>query len=106
LRLITREELKRELDERDDVRLVCALREYAFKAMHIPGSIHVDTLEKAAQLLHRDDHIVVYCTNVNCPASIGLYHQLVSDGYSDVQRYAGGIEDWELGGYVLEGAEL
>ena len=106
LRLITRDELKQKLDEGDDLKLVCALRAYAYRAMHIPGSIHVDTREAAAELLERSDQIVVYCTNVNCPASIVLYEQLVQDGYEDVCRYAGGLEDWESAGYALAGESL
>lgn len=106
LRLISREDLKRKLDQGEGLKLVCALRESAYRAMHIPGSIHVDSLELAAQRLGKDDQIVVYCTNVNCPASITLYHVLVSEGYKDVRRYAGGLEDWESAGYRLAGESL
>ena len=106
LRLITREELKQKLDQGDDLKLVCALRGSAYRAMHIPGSIHVDTPEAAHELLDRVDQIVVYCTNVNCPASIVLYEQLVQHGYEDVRRYAGGIEDWEAAGFTLAGEPL
>ena len=93
--LISREDLKRKLDEGEDLKLVCALAEWAFRSMHIPGSINVDTPEKAAKLLDKDDQIVVYCTNVHCVASQLLYARLVQDGYKDVRRYAGGLEDWE-----------
>ncbi len=95
LELISREDLKRKLDEGEDLKLVCALAEWAFRSMHIPGSINVDTPEKAAKLLDKDDQIVVYCTNVHCVASQLLYARLVQDGYKDVRRYAGGLEDWE-----------
>jgi rhodanese-related sulfurtransferase len=71
--------------------------------MHIPGSINVDTPEKAAKLLDKDDQIVVYCTNVNCVASQLLHARLVQGGYKDVRRYAGGLEDWEEAGNPLTG---
>ena len=104
MRLISREDLKAKLENEEALKLVCALREWAYQAMHIPGSIHVDTLEKAADLLDKKDQIVVYCTNVHCPASISLYELLTHDGYDDVCRYAGGLEDWEAAGYPLAGA--
>jgi rhodanese-related sulfurtransferase len=101
VRLIERDELKRKLDEQEQLKLVCALSESGYRAVHIPGSLHVDSLAKAAELLRKDDEIVVYCTNVTCVLSITLYHHLVDDGYQDVRRYAGGIEDWEEAGYPL-----
>ena len=103
MELISREELKRKLDEGENFKLVCALGEWAFRAMHIPGSIHVDTVKKDAELLDKDDQIVVYCTNVNCVASQLAYARLVESGYKNVRRYAGGLEDWEQAGYPLEG---
>ena len=95
MRLISREDLKRKIDEGEDLKLVCSLREWAYRAMHIPGSIHVDDLEKAADLLDKEEQIVVYCTNVGCIASVRMYKLLVQNGYEDVRRYAGGLEDWE-----------
>jgi rhodanese-related sulfurtransferase len=103
LELISREDLRRKLDGGEDLKLVCALGEWAYRALHIPGSIHVDGPEKADTLLDRDDQIVVYCTNVNCPASIMLYNLLTQHGYRHVKRYAGGLEDWEEAGYSLVG---
>jgi rhodanese-related sulfurtransferase len=103
LELISREELKQKLDGGEDVKLLCTLGEWAYRGVHIVGSIHVDSREKAAELLALDDQIVVYCTNVNCPASIMAYQMLTDAGYRDVKRYAGGLEDWEAAGYPLEG---
>ena len=103
MELISREDLKRKLDEGEDLRLVCALAEWAFRAAHIPGSIHVDGPERAAELLDKDDQIVVYCTNVNCVASQLAYKRFVKGGYTNVRRYAGGLEDWEEAGYPLVG---
>ncbi len=103
LKLISREDLKRKLDEGDDLKLVFVLGEWAYQAMHIPGSIHVDTPEKAAELLDKEDQIVVYCTNVACRASRYAYDLFVQHGYKNVRRYAGGLEDWEEAGYPLVG---
>ena len=91
------------MDEGEDQKLVCALAERAFRATHIPGSIHIDGPERAAELLGKDDQIVLSCTNVNCVASQMAYKRLVDGGYTNVRRYAGGLEDWEEAGYPLVG---
>jgi rhodanese-related sulfurtransferase len=70
--LITLEELKNKIDRKEDIKLVFTLGEFYFKAMHIPGSIHIDSPEKANGQIEKDDEIVVYCGSVGCPASIIL----------------------------------
>lgn len=103
MNLISREELKEKLDRSDDFKLVCALSEWAYRAKHIPGSVHIDNPAKATELLDKSDEIVVYCSDVHCPASKYAYHLLTTGGYENVRRYAGGIIDWEDAGYPVEG---
>lgn len=103
MNLITREELKDKLDRGDDFKLVCALSEWAYRAKHIPGSLHIDNPNKATEFLEKSDEIVVYCSDPSCPASKYAYHLLTTGGYEKVWRYAGGVLDWEEAGYPLEG---
>ncbi len=103
VRTIDRDELKAKLERGDDVRLVMALTEWAFRAKHIPGSIHFNSPEEMLAALQTDEEIVVYCSNVDCLASVGAYFQLVGAGYTNVRRYAGGLQDWEGAGLPLEG---
>ena len=103
MKLISREELKAKLDRGDDVKLVFALGEWAYRAKHIPGSLHFKTPEEGMQHLHKNDEIVVYCSWVRCIASISAYNILVGSGYENVRRFAGGIVEWEEAGYPLEG---
>ena len=103
MRLIDREELKGKLDRGDDFKLVMALGEWAYRAKHIPGSLHFNTIEESLRALDRSDEIVVYCANPDCPASVAAYHGLTGQGYTNVRRYAGGLADWEDAGYPLEG---
>ena len=60
MNLITREELKGKLDQNDNFKLVMVMGNWQFNAMHIPGSINVNTPEAATELLDPDDEIVVY----------------------------------------------
>lgn len=103
MNLISREDLKRKLDRGEEFKLVFVLGEWHYRAKHIPGSLHIDTPEKGLELLRKSDEIVVYCSNLRCVASIFAYNLLVRNGYTNVRRYAGGLEDWEDAGYPLEG---
>ena len=103
MKLISREELKEKLDQGDDLKLVMALGEWAYRAKHIPGSLHFNTIEEALEALDPNEDIVVYCSNVTCVASVAAYRHLRGQGYKRVRRYAGGVQDWEEAGYPLEG---
>ena len=103
VRTIDKEELVATLQRGDPIRLVMALNEWAFRAKHIPGSEHFNTSAEVFSSLGHDDQIVVYCTSVDCHASLALYHELVARGYRNVRRYGGGLTDWEEAGLPLEG---
>lgn len=100
---IERDELKQMVDRGDDFKLVMAMSEWQFAAMHIPGSLCIDNPEKAAELLDPADEIVVYCSNVACQASAYAYDQLKDNGFPNVRRYAGGIVDWKDAGFPIDG---
>jgi rhodanese-related sulfurtransferase len=103
IRTISRDELAAKLERGDHFRLVMALNEWAFRAKHIPGSEHFNTPEQLFGSLAPDDDIIVYCTSIDCHASIALYHDLVARGYQSVRRYDGGLTDWEDASLPLEG---
>lgn len=103
MKLISRQELKEKLDRGDDFRLVMVLGEWAFRAKHIPGSIHFNTPEEGMAAVDKDEEIVVYCSGEVCIASLAAYTMLTANGYTNVRRYAGGLIDWEAAGYLLEG---
>jgi rhodanese-related sulfurtransferase len=100
---INRSELRSKLDTGDPIKLVMALNRWAFEAKHIPGSLHFDTPNELYSALQQDDEIIVYCSNVDCLASVALYWALIDRGYKSVRRYAGGLIDWEDAGLPLEG---
>ena len=104
IRTIGRNELLAKLERGDDFRLVMALNRWAFDAKHIPGSLHFDAPEELYASVDPDDEVVVYCSNVDCLASVALYRDLVRRGYRDVRRYAGGLLEWEDAGLPLEGS--
>jgi rhodanese-related sulfurtransferase len=101
--LISREELCGKLLRGDEFTLVMTLSGFAYRAKHIPGSVHFETVEEAVAALDPEDEIVVYCADVHCAASIYAYRLLQREGFTRVRRYAGGIADWEDAGYRLDG---
>jgi len=103
IREITTEELVEKLGRDDQFKLVMTYHEWAFKSKHIPGSLNIHSEESATGLIKPSDEIVVYCVNKQCIASITAYHILENKGFSNLWRYAGGLEEWESAGLVLEG---
>ena len=102
VRTIERGELRLEVEAHDPrFKLVMALGDWEFRTKHIPGSLHFKDAAEMLSTLKKDDAIVVYCTNVPCLASVAAYHRLEQEGYTNVRRYAGGIEDWESAGLPL-----
>lgn len=101
---ITAQELKAKLDNNDDFKLVCTLSDWHFAGMRIPGSIHIDNIKKAEELLKdKNEEIVVYCSGDPCYSSKYAYKKLKEKGYSNIKRYNGGISEWEQLGYPVEG---
>jgi rhodanese-related sulfurtransferase len=104
IRTIGREELEAKIRGREPITLIMALNRWAFDAKHIPGSLHFDTPNELYAAVKPDDEVIVYCSNVNCLASVALYRDLVARGYKNVRRYSGGLIEWEDAGLPLDGA--
>lgn len=105
MQTIDRETLKERLDRGDDLKLVMALPEWAFRASHIVGSLNFHTTAELASNLESDDEIVVYCSDPQCIASRFAYDELLAAGFTRVARYEGGLSDWNAAGYPLEGSQ-
>jgi rhodanese-related sulfurtransferase len=103
VRTISREDLQAKLARGDQFKLVMTLNEWAFRAKHIPTSLHFNNSAEMLAALKKDDEIVVYCSNVSCLGSVAAYYHLVDHGYPHVRRFAGGLIEWEEAGLPLEG---
>jgi rhodanese-related sulfurtransferase len=102
-REIDREGLQARLTRGENFKLVMASSDWGFRAKHIPGSIHFKNVAELFAAIAKDDDIVVYCSNVDCHASIALIQKLRDQGYQKVAHYSGGLIDWEEGGLPVEG---
>jgi rhodanese-related sulfurtransferase len=103
VRTIIREELLRKMERHDDFKLVMASSEWSFKAKHLPGSLHFHNMSEMLRSIGKDDEVVVYCSNIDCNASLRVYRGLVDAGYTKAYHYTGGLLEWEAAGLPLEG---
>jgi rhodanese-related sulfurtransferase len=105
---ISRDDLSRRVTGGDRLILVEALGPAYFADAHIPGAVNVppDQVDRLALVLmpDKDAPIVVYCSGT-CHNSEITARRLVELGYSDVQVYLGGKEDWVEHGLPVERAE-
>jgi len=86
--------------------LINALEKEAYIAKRIPGSINVpaDQPEWVNNIVpDKEQDIVVYCANADCPASPNLAQALIDKGYSRVWDFEEGLAGWQKEGYKLAG---
>ena len=94
---------------RDDVGLHVwnVLTDEYFKGELIPGSrrVPVDRLGEALgrSSLAKDAAIVVYCAGPSCPQSRQAAEKLGAFGYTRVEAYEGGLEQWKQAGFGVVG---
>ncbi len=107
MKTITRDELKRKIEENGDFALVEVLDKKYFDKYHLPGAINVpadEHFEEAIQeaVPDKDTPVVVYCLNTQCSASPRAARQLDHLGYAEVYDYEAGKEDWKEAGLPTE----
>ena len=94
---------------KDDVGLHVwnVLTDEYFKGELIPGSrrVPVDRLGDAVRrsTLAKDAPIVVYCAGPTCPSSRQAAEKLAAFGYTNVQAYEGGLDEWKQAGFGIVG---
>lgn len=107
--LITRDELRAAIDA-GTVTVVDALGGEYYVQQHLPGAIPLVEEEVAARatalLPDRHAAIVTYCSNPACANSGRVADRLTALGYTNVRKYAEGIEDWVTSGLPIESGAL
>lgn len=102
---ITRAELEILIDE-GRVTVVDAVPASNYDQLHLPGAVNLvedDVDTRAADLLpDKSAPIVTYCSNVSCNNSQAVASRLARLGYTDVHKYAEGIQDWTEHGLPTE----
>jgi rhodanese-related sulfurtransferase len=85
---------------------VDALPDSYYTQQHLPGAINLvadDVDTRAATLLpDKDTPIITYCSNTACSNSGQVAAKLEALGYTNVRKYAEGIQDWVGAGLPVE----
>jgi rhodanese-related sulfurtransferase len=100
---LDRAELQAKIASGEPFKLAMVASDFGFRAKHIPGSLHLKNRGETFSALEKTDDVVVYCSNVDCHASLAAIKTLLERGYTKVSHYAGGLVDWEAAGLPIEG---
>ena len=106
---ITREELKKKMDAKEDFILIDTLGDMSYRRSHLPGAISIDAhqenfvdeVEKTVP--DKNKEVIVYCASFSCQLSPYAAGKLADAGYTRVLDFKGGLKDWGEGGYTFEG---
>ena len=105
---ITKVELKKKLDRKEELVLINVLSRESFERMRIPGSVSVplegpDFLRRVQELVpDKKKLIVVYCASSSGQAAPDATRVFMSAGYENVLNYKGGMADWMEGNFPIE----
>jgi len=104
---ISTEELRARFTNDVGLHLWNVLTDDYFKGELIPGSrrVPVDRLGETVRrsTLPKDARIVVYCAGPTCPSSRQAAEKLAVFGYTHVEAYEGGLEEWKQAGHGVVG---
>ena len=102
---LTREELKKWIDEKKDFVLIDVLSRGSYEGRHLPNAKHAsvsetDFLEKVEKFApNKETVVVVYCASFTCQLSPRGASKLAEAGYTNVHDFKGGLADWQDAGY-------
>ena len=104
---ISTEQLAQRFNDDVGVHVWNVLTDEWFQGELIPGSRRVpgDRIGEAVRhsTLAKDASIVVYCKGPTCPASRQAAEKLVAFGFTRVEAYEGGLEEWKQAGFGIVG---
>ena len=103
---LTKEELLEKIRRQETFHLVDVRDTPDFLKAHIVGAVHLliseMNREKAEALFNKDDLIVTYSLDVNCPAKNIAAQKLIDFGFTNVRAYPGSWMEWKEAGYPVE----
>lgn len=103
---ITKEELREKVDNGEEFKLIDVRDTPDYEREHIVGAVHLLIAEmdqdKLASMFHKDDLIITYSLDRECPAKIIAAKKFVEFGYTNVLAYEGSWKEWKVSGYPVE----
>lgn len=108
IKIITVEELKKEIEDNDELVVINVLDKKSYQKAHIPGSVNIPFKDvkkfkkKVVKKYSKETPIVVHCASPECSLSEQAYKSLTQLGYTNVREFKGGIQAWKDSGAETE----
>ncbi len=103
---ITKEELLEKIKYKESFHLVDVRDTPDYRKEHIVGAVHLLIAEmsqkKVEKLFAKEDLIVTYSLDIDCPAKNIAAKKLMDYGFSHVLAYPGSWMEWKRAGYPVE----
>ena len=103
---ITKEELLDKMKRKETFHLVDVRDTPDYQKEHIVGAVHLlipeMTRESVEALFGKQDVIVTYSLDINCPAKNIAAQKLMDWGFTNVLAYQGSWMEWKEAGYPIE----
>jgi rhodanese-related sulfurtransferase len=103
---IKKEELLELIEQKKDFHLVDVRDTPDYQKEHIIGAVHLlisEMNEKRLEtLFNKEDLIVTYSLDRDCPAKNIAAQKLIAFGFEKVRAYQGSWKEWKEAGYPIE----
>ena len=102
---VTLAELQQAIDDGTAI-VIDAQGDGGYETAHIANAVDFALADVAGQaataIATKDAPVILYCTDQDCLGSEFIGTQLVAEGYTDVRRFPGGIDEWARSGLPVE----
>jgi rhodanese-related sulfurtransferase len=103
---ITKEELLEKIQQKEIFRLLDVRDTPDYQKEHIVGAVHMlisdMSQERLEVLFNKQDVIVTYSQDIDCPAKNIAAKKLADLGFKNVFAYQGSWREWKDAGYPVE----
>lgn len=106
IKILTKEELRDKINQGEEFKLVDVRDTPDYEKEHIVGAVHLLIAEmneaKLEAMFNKDDLIITYSLDSDCPAKTIAAKKFVEFGYTNVLAYEGSWKEWKESGYPVE----
>ena len=111
MQTLTRKQLEEKMESNDNAVLIDVLSTEQYKQQHIPGAINIpkdapDFIQQVQNMTsNKTQDVIVYCAGKSCNTSEMAAEKLIQAGFSNVQDFTGGIEEWKQSGCSVKAGD-
>lgn len=102
---INKEKLKEKIEKGENLRILDVRDTPEYEKEHIIGAEHLlisEMDEKAELFFNKNETIITYSEDIDCPAKKIAADKLEKMGFKNVLYYPGSWKDWKEAGYPTE----